>query len=463
MKKGRHYSEYEISVITQSVLGKSFREVKDSSLVEYDDVRMQKGKLGNLIEEGVFGITANIESEPDFIDAGIELKVTPYRRNKDDTLSAKERLVLNMIDFDNEYKNEFVTSHFWMKNNKLQIIWYLYEKEKDKLDFKLTHEKLLNLALSEDLKQIEKDWYTIINKIKKGKAHEISEGDTMYLGACPKGANSNDLRNQPFSSVKAMRRAFCFKQSYMTHLVRKYIGNYSDVEKVLVGTSKTFVEYVNEVVSKYIGKTQTELKKIFEIDSNAKNINGIIANRMFNIKGNLSDTEEFVKANINFRSIRVEENGKIKESFPFPTFKYTEIVNEDWDNCDFRNTLENTKYLFFVFKHNGEDYVFKGVKLWNMPETDIETYVKDVWLRTKNVILNGEVVREIDSNGYRVTNFPGMSDSLVCHVRPHAQNAKDTYPLPVVDRVTGLTEYTKQCFWLNNKYIQEVLKDIIND
>ena len=462
MKKGRHYSKEEIAVITQSAMGKSFREIMDAELVTIEDKKMQKGSLGGIIEEYLFGIEANGESEPDFIDAGIELKVTPYKRNKDNTLSAKERLVLNMIDFNTEYKNEFRTSHFWFKNNKLQILWYLYEENKEKLDFKVTHEKLLNLALSEDLQQIEEDWNFIINKIRTGKAHEISEGDTMYLGACPKGANSNDVRTQPFSDVKAMRRAFCFKSSYMTQLVRKYIGDYSNVEKVLSGTSKSFMEYVNEVVTKYIGKTQTELKVMFNIESNSKSVNAIIASRMFNVKSNLSETDEFLKANINARSIRVEQNGRIKESFPFPTFKYTEIIKEEWENCEFRDVIENTKYLFFIWKNDGTDYVFKGVKLWNIPESDIETYVKEMWLKTKDIVLNGNIVRGFDSNGCRITNFPGMSENPVCHVRPHAQNASDTYPLPVVDKVTGLMEYTKHCFWLNNKYIEDVLKDIIN-
>ena len=55
---------------------------------------------------------------------------------------------------------------------------------------------LFDLAISKDLKQIEKDYYFIIDKIKQGKAHELSEADTMYLGACTKGTDSNDLRKQ---------------------------------------------------------------------------------------------------------------------------------------------------------------------------------------------------------------------------------------------------------------------------
>lgn len=461
MKKGRHYSEQEITNIIQSALGNSFKEIKDLELEKDEDTKLQKGSLGNLIEKALFGIEANGESEPDFIDAGIELKVTPYRRNKDNTLSAKERLVLNMIDYNNEYKNEFETSHFWFKNNKIQIIWYLHEDNKEKLDFRITHEKLLNLAVSNDLKQIKEDWNKIINKIRQGKAHEISEGDTMYLGACTKGVNSSDIRTQPNSDIPAMRRAFCFKSSYMTQLVRKYIGNYEDVEKVLSKTDKTFEAYVEEIVSKYKGQTQTQLKKMFNVESDAKSLNSILVSRMFNVQGNLSTTDEFLKANIVPRTVRIETNGRIKESFPFPTFKYNELVQEDWEDCEFRNIMETTKYMFFVFQNNGQDYVFKGIKLWNMPMADIETYVKEMWLKTKNVILNGNIVKGIDNNGCRITNFPGMSENPVCHVRPHAQNAKDTYPLPVRDKLTGLNDYTKHCFWLNNKYVEDILKEMI--
>lgn len=460
MKKGRHYSKEEITYLSQSVIGKSFREIRDADLIILEDEKVTKGGLGGIIEKNLFGIDANGESEPDFIDAGIELKVTPYKKNKDNSLSAKERLVLNMIDFNTEYKNNFETSHFWFKNNKLQILWYLHEDSKEKLDFKVTHEKLLELSLSEDLKQIKEDWDLIINKVRMGKAHEISEADTMYLGACTKGANSNDLRTQPFSDIKTMRRAFCFKSSYMTQLVRKYIGNYSDVEKILNNNDISFEDYVDGIVNKYKGLTQTELKNLFNIESNAKNINGIIVSRMFNVSGNLSNTDEFLKANIVPRTIRIEQNGRIKESFPFPTFKYTEIINEEWEDCEFRDILETTKYMFFVFVNNGEDYVFTDIKLWNMPETDIETYVKEVWLNTKETVSNGNIVKEISPDGYRITNFPGMSDNPVCHVRPHAQNAADTYPLPVTDKITGLNEYTKHCFWLNNKYVENILKDI---
>ena len=345
MKKGRLYNRQEIEIISKSAIGKSINDILDEEVITIEDKNYpNKGGLGQMVEQFLFGIQTNSDSEPDFMPAGIELKVTPYKKLKDGKLSAKERLVLNIIDYMSEYKNEFKSSHFWFKNNTIQLLWYLWEPNKDTKDLKITHEKLLELVKNEDLKQIEEDWEFIINKIKEGKAHEISEADTMYLGACSKGANASSVREQPFSEIPAMQRAFCFKNSYMTQLVRKYIGDYSDVEKILKGTTDSFNEFVNSIINKYKGKSQKELMNEFNIDSSAKNVNSMLVSRMFNVKSKLGETEEFQKANIIPKTIRIEENGRIKESISFPAFKFTEIVNQDWETCDLREKLETQPY-----------------------------------------------------------------------------------------------------------------------
>jgi len=460
MKKGRLYNRQEIELISKSAIGKSVNDILDEEVITIEDKEANKGGLGQLIEKYLFGMDNNSDSEPDFMPAGIELKVTPYKRIKGGKLSAKERLVLNIIDYMNEYKNEFRSSHFWYKNNKIQLLWYLWEANKDKKDLIITNEELFELEKNEDLKQIEEDWKFITQKIKDGKAHEISEADTMYLGACSKGANASSTRKQPFNDILAMQRAFCFKNSYMTELVRKYIGNYSNVEKVLKNTTNTFNEFVNNIIKKYKDKTQQELMDEFSIESNAKNINSMLISRMFNVKSNLAETEEFKKAKIIPKTIRIEENGRVKESISFPFFKYEDIINQDWENSDLREELETTKYMFFVFKKKGSDYIFKGIKLWNMPEIDIETCVMEMWKNTYNTIKSGNIIKSI-KNGVRKTNFVGMSENNVCHVRPHGRDSKDVCKLPVADKLTGVNEYTKHCFWINNTYIKEIFKEFI--
>ncbi len=457
ISSGRNYSRDEIELISKSAIGKTLKEIKNVSLYSFEDKEnSNKGGFGQLIENYLFGIENNSDSSPDFLSAGIELKVTPYKINQNKTLSAKERLVLNIIDYMNEYKNTFETSNFWHKNKEIQILWYLWERDKSRDDLKVTHELLFSFP-EEDLKIIKKDWEDIIEKIKNGQAHELSEADTMYLGACTKGENSSSLREQPFSNIKAMQRAFCLKTSYMTQLVRKYIGNYDNIESILKNTEESFDDYISNVVSKYKGKTTKELMSIFEINSDAKNINNMIICKMFNINSDLRNTDEFLKANIIPKTIRVEEDGRIKESMSFPAFKFKDIVMQSWNSSDLKVELESTKYMFFIFRNVNDSYTFEGIKLWNMPELILESDIRKMWCRTKAVLMSGNIVKEIDERGNRVTNFPGMKDSKYMHVRPHARDASDTFELPVPDRLTGASEYTKQCFWINSSYLERII------
>ena len=463
MKKGRLYNRQEIEVISKSAIGRTMNDILKDELVSIGEID-NKGGLGNLVEQYLFGIQTNNESEPDFMPAGIELKVTPYKKIKGGKLSAKERLVLNIINYMEEWKNDFRHSHFWMKNNTIQLLWYLWEPNKDFKDFKITHERLMELVKSEDIKQIETDWNYIVNKIKDGKAHELSEADTMYLGACTKGANSSSKRDQPFSDIKAMQRAFCFKNSYMTQLVRKIIGDYSDVEKILKDSSQSFDNYVKETTNKYIGKSESELLNIFNISSKSKDKFSLIVNRMFNIKKGLRNSEEFLKANIIPKTIRIEKTGRIKESISFPIFRFKEIINENWEDSSFKEELETTKYMFFIFERQNGEYIFKGYKLWNMPQIIIDTVVKKFWKKTINTIKEGVKFTISGNNVYN--NLPGIADNGYVHVRPHTSKAayklSDGYEKGNIskyaDQLPNGEWMTKQCFWFNNTYIKDIIE-----
>ena len=99
MKKGRLYNRQEIEIISKSAIGKSINDILNEEVITIEDKSYpNKGGLGQMVEQFLFGIQTNSDSEPDFMPAGIELKVTPYKKLKDGKLSAKERLVLNIID-----------------------------------------------------------------------------------------------------------------------------------------------------------------------------------------------------------------------------------------------------------------------------------------------------------------------------------------------------------------------------
>ena len=50
MKKGRHYLEDEIRFLAQSVIGKTFNDLRTDEVIFIDDSKIQKGSLGGIIE-----------------------------------------------------------------------------------------------------------------------------------------------------------------------------------------------------------------------------------------------------------------------------------------------------------------------------------------------------------------------------------------------------------------------------
>lgn len=59
----------------------------------------------------------------------------------------------------------------------------------NRLDYRIDYVKLF-APPEQDIKIIEHDFEVIVEKIRNGKAHELSEGDTLYLGAA---AESSDI------------------------------------------------------------------------------------------------------------------------------------------------------------------------------------------------------------------------------------------------------------------------------
>jgi DNA mismatch repair endonuclease MutH len=411
-----------------------------------------KGAIGTVIEESWFGYTPNSESEPDFPEAGIELKVTPYLRGKNG-IRAKERLVCNIINYMEEYDKTFQTSAFWHKCNTMLLMSYEHHADKPKGDFRIDEAILFSFP-EEDLIIIEHDWETIMKKVRTGRAHELSEGDTLYLAACTKGVNASSVRPQPFSAAPAKQRAYSLKASYMTQVLNRYIfGVETDphiIRSADVLRAKTFEDYIIDKVRPYYGLTQDQLKIRFNVDSKAKSLNEILLARMLGINGRIANTAEFKKAGIVPKTIRVQKDGRIKESMSFPTFDFIELSREDsWEDSKLYSYLAPTKFMFVIFQENSVGaYVFDRVMFWNIPNKDLEE-VRLVWEKTVHVLQRG--VRLIQTPRGVSNDLPKQSESPIAHVRPHGRDASDKLPLPDGRMMT------KQCFWFNRTYVEKII------
>lgn len=472
------------------LIGKTFLDVIEENvldelikfeLIEKYNRPNYKGGLGVLLEEIYFGYKANSNQLPDFHKVGLELKSTPYEIRKNGSLYAGERLSITMVPHDRPIESHFYYSDVWHKIQKILFIYYLRDKSKgSKLNYSIDYSYLFTPP-QEDLKIIIDDFNKIVSKVLNGKAHELSESDTLYLGACTKGSTAEKSTHPQYygEHIPAKARNFCFKQPYMTYILNNYIVpnvKTLDCESIVknnsILTGDTFEESIYNMINNYVGKTDEELCNIFCREYNNNKAQWVdLSYRMLGIKSNKA--EEFIKANVVVKALRIEENGNIIESMSFPAFKYNEIINETWEDSTVRNYFEETRFLFVVFKSNGKNYVLKGSQFWNMPISDLDGEVRKGWKQTVDTIKNGvNWIVSKDSKDKIIVrnNLLKRTENNIIHVRPHAQKSfyiyqdgttigngkkSDTNELPDGRWMTN------HCFWINNSYIINQIKDEI--
>ncbi|MCD1147509.1 hypothetical protein LQU94_05215 [Peptoniphilus sp. KCTC 25270] len=447
------YNRDDILSMAETVYGKSVKDIDKKHRSEKET----KGMIGHIIEESVYGFDINSRSEADFKELGIELKTTPLKRNKNGSISAKERLVLNIINYMKEAHVTFETSSFWTKNQEILLYFYLWEKGAPIQNFKVLKAVLLTYS-EEDLSIIRNDWEIIHHKILSGKAHELSEGDTMYLGACTKGVNAKSMRQQPFSPILAKQRAYSLKQSYMTTIARQHLDS-EELERITDKRElreKSFEEILHARFNPYIGMSVEEISQNLglELNSAFKSKVQQLTSKILDIRGNKLDSiEEFSKANIVFKTIRLNKKGVPKESMSFKQIDFKEWLELPFEESEIYNTFETTKFLFVVFQFDDEEnLIFKGIKLWNMPEETIQGEIYGLWKDVRDKLEKG-VKLEKSSRGIK-NNLPDSSFNGVAHIRPKARNAEDKVQLPDGQMIT------KQTYWLNSSYVAKIVSDI---
>lgn len=441
------------------LVDKSLREVIDVN--DLDQNKLNKGRFGQILEEYYFYKKLDSNSQPDFPEAGLELKSGAVKQLiRKGELRAKERLVLSIIDYNDLVTQNFKTGSFYMKNSEMLLVFHLHEKNTNVLDYII---KLVGIWAfpAEDLRVIEHDWQLIKSKVENGEAHTLSEGDTFYLGACTKGANASSTRSQPNSNIPAKQRAFSLKPGYVNHILAKLSGiTDGSFGKLVTAPVLELAEYDIEQIAldkftPYYGKTPEDIADILNVvyKPKAKHRFAMLTKEILGVSSK-QEVEEFSKADITIKTVRIDDKNLPYENISFPAFAYEEIVKEDsWELSKFNELLEK-RFLFVFFKTTKQGLLLNKVLFWNMPYADRQE-AKSVWLKTKQLIIDGNIVKKVEASNIRRTHFPKKSENKVAHIRPHATTTQDVYSLPIPDRLTKVTTYTKHSFWLNDTYIRD--------
>lgn len=468
--KGSPLSIYEYC---RHLVGHSLRSLLGDEVAL--KARKGKGSLGQMVEELFFNYSINSCREADFREAGLELKCTPLLKNKNDgTFRIKERLVCSMIDYSELVKTEFEESHLIAKCRLMLLLFYLHISGTPVYDYKFLFRILWELP-EKDMLQIKKDYDTIAAKVRRGEAHLLSEGDTLYLGACRKGQKGDAPQKQPCSDIKAYRRAFSLKPAYMRYILshatdggKDCFSNYS------CGQEETFELVSNEELNTdtfenivlgrfkdYYGLDYTEICnrlgiKPYQAKNKYADVCGLIASNGANKR--LSGAEEFIKSGIVMKTIRLRDNGMPKEAMSFKNIDYTEVYETpEWTDSEAYEIFTN-RFMFVVFRpvkgksitiHNnksGNDdteqaYILDKVFFWTMPPQDIDD-AKEYWQHIRHNVV---------TNNIHLDAFWKISDNRKFHVRPKA-TAKIQF---TANPNGGSCE--KYCYWFNAAYVKEII------
>jgi DNA mismatch repair protein MutH len=434
-------SRESILAYAERLVDHTLREVLDELPPEID-FSSHKGGFGTTLERHYFGYEPNSNPEPDFAEAGIELKATPLKTVRGG-LVAKERLVLGMIDYVAIISEEWESSTFLAKNSHLLLIFYLHEADKDPRDFPIKIVRLWDFP-TEDLEIIRRDWQRIVDKVRAGHAHELSEGDTLYLGACVKAAKGTDRRAQPNNSLPAKPRAFSLKASYMNAVIADSLGTQAGMRSVAEAEVVAGMSFEDAVVARFapfVGIEADAIAERFDLRTapRPKNFYALLTNRILGLKDE-EVAAEFKKADIQVKTVRLLPSGRPKEDISFPAFNYMDLIDQDWETSDLREALSK-RFFFVIYQLDSEDVPrLIETRFWTMPPSDVETYARECF---------DETIYRIRED--RAEYLPKKSENHAVHVRPHGRDSRDTLPTPSGRMVC------KKSFWLNGSYIREQL------
>ena len=403
------------------------------------------------------------------------------KKKKDQSLAIKERLVCDIINYIEVIHEEFEESVFFRKSALMLILFYLHLKGTALRDLEFLYSVLWEIK-GKDLLIIKQDFLFIQNKIKEGKAHLLSEGDTVYLGACRKGQKGDKLRRQPNSTILAPNRAFSLKPAYMRTILdfvraqksnmatNTNIGLEEGPELVSLEELKHrgFEQIIRDRFVPYIGKDYKEIAHLLNIkvSPTCKSKNAVVANRILTqSETNYESFDEIKKSGIKLKTIRIEPNGRVKEDMSFENIDYSEVNDTtNWEDSEWYNII-TTRYVFVIFRgvssnddHSSIRYLLDKMFFWTMPLRDYAE-AKEYWDNIKLNVTNDTLLDACtDSPSDKQNTFWKVRDHKHFHVRPKGKNKEDKTFSPK----SGI-KVPKKCYWFSKSYLEKEIKDTYGD
>jgi len=119
-----HTDQESIMARARMLKGKTLGYVYENTPYDKEKENLKnKGMAGNFIQKNWFGIPVNNSPEPDFKEAGIELKACPIINRVNKGQVTDQRTKICSISYMKLYEETWLTSHAKKKLNKILFVF----------------------------------------------------------------------------------------------------------------------------------------------------------------------------------------------------------------------------------------------------------------------------------------------------------------------------------------------------
>ena len=459
--------EKEILDRAEELTGKTINDIIKSSPYPSRAFNLpSKGEIGNVIEECWFGIKNNPSPEPDFVDAGIELKIVPLVRLAAG-LTVKERTKICGINYHELVKEQWKSSHARKKLEKILFIYYEYDQAR-KQRSKVTNIDLWDLRLQEE-PIIRHDWEGVREQVAQGYAHQLSESMSKILAACRTGqggvdaeGRARDLVSQPYNSIPALRRAFALKQSFTKQRWLEFCRRieYESAAKSLNVPEQLLEFSVLKRLRAFEGMKLGEFAAKFNMKlPNGKNAAATIIKKTIGFKNVNSRIKEFEQAGIEVRIVPVRPKDHMPwEAVSFPAFRFKEFEREDWETSALSDLLDRILFIPIYREDRKtplQERVIGRAFFWS-PSIEQLLKIEKEWRMYKREVKTGKTQTRMIRDR-EVSYLTKASQTKFIHIRPHGRDRNDR------DIDAFGHSIVKQSFWLNKEFVHELILESLKD
>tara|TARA_Y100000389_G_scaffold71856_1_gene68558 strand:+ start:638 stop:2068 length:1431 start_codon:yes stop_codon:yes gene_type:complete len=443
--------------------GKSLEDIVEDKNIVIN--KKNKGNIGNFIQEHWFYIKPDNKKDQDFDLAGLELKCTMLERKKNNSLKVKWPLSLCAINYDDLDKETWDTSYLKHKIKNILLVFHL----PDSVFLKTMIDKTSLFKLKDYEEIIQNDWLFIYNKNKDGLSHTLSGRDTKYLCTAPKSNDSKYKKKQPNSRFLAKALGFRLKSAFINTIYKqtKHPEKFDSIIDNNINEKSKSQLTNNSYKSFLIKKLNHESGKSLKMLCNENNLSlGLskdtvpkLINKFLGFKNYKARILELELEGINIKLVKHNNNNYPYQAMSFPAEKIIELENSTWEDSKLSEYL-NTLLIVPIYKPNSDtkdsECVLGSSFFWK-PNDKQWVGITEEWEMYRDEFIQGKGKVSLIKKGNRYVESLGITkskDTSYIHMRPHGAKNSDR------DVDSHGNSFCKQSFWLNKKFVQEILNKV---